>query len=378
MARFLSLQQKKAKKNRLMRIKYLVGIGILLFALTNIRGVVFAQTGGDEYSFGIRPTKANEQRPETFSYFSFGLAPGAQVHDEALVINSGSDPVTLNIYAADGITAQNGGTAFTLQGNPSPGGSQDVSKWISLPINEITLAPGEEAIVPFILTIPANATPGHHVAGLVVESKPKASAELIESEGEAQFTVNVIHRVGVAVVIDVPGTHFSGLEINGIHLNNQDENGATFVLAVHNSGNVLLKAEGFLLITDSNLEPLSTLPLKLDTILPGDDAIFYITLPVELSDSDYLLHATLTYEGGSAFIENSEVSIRNGQPAIEGDAVESVLPPIITKIFSPNTSFNLGALIYKYKIIVFGFLCFLGVVELILFVYYFRYKKKGK
>jgi hypothetical protein len=92
-------------------------------------------------------------------------------------------------------------------------------------------------VVPFTITVPWNASPGHHVAGLVVTAPPGG-------EGEGQFGANVIQQAGVAVVIDVPGLHVAGLEITGACLKEQGDPGATFVVAVRNTGNIFVKGEG--------------------------------------------------------------------------------------------------------------------------------------
>lgn len=181
-------------------------------------------------SFGIRPTKAYEGRPETFSYFSYKLVAGAVIFDEALVMNSGDVPVTLKLFAADGITAINGGTAFARQGQETNG----VARWLSLSVTEISLEPGEDRTVPFTINVPPDASPGHHVAGLVVEAPPSGGAPT--GEGGAQFTTSVVRQGGVAVVIDVSGPHVAGLEITGANLKQQDDQGATFVIAVRNTG----------------------------------------------------------------------------------------------------------------------------------------------
>ena len=304
----------------------LVGLGLALLAGS---GIAHAQAGGD-VRFGIRPTKGFEDRPETFSWFSHELAPGAILTDEALVINAGDVPVTLKLYAADAITAQNGGTAFAQQGQESTGASRGVNRWLSLSVTEIVLESGEEIVVPFTINVPSDASPGHHVAGLVVEAPP--------SEGRGgQFAVNVIQQAGVAVVIDVPGPHVAGLEITGACLRQQDDDqGATFVVAVRNTGNIFVKGEGSLPITDRNGEELAFIPLKMDTVLPGDATTFQVTHPVRLADGDYLVSAVLEYEERkTAVLEGAEVKIKDGQPEVgcrpEGPE-EGMLPPAITQI----------------------------------------------
>jgi len=320
----------------------LVGLSLALLAGS---GIAQAQAGG-EVSFGIRPTQAYEDRPQTFSYFSHELAPGAALTDEALVMNSGDVPVTLTLYAADGITAVNGGTAFAKQGQESTG----VNRWLSLSVTEIALAPGEEMVVPFTITVPSNASPGQHVAGLVVAAPPIGEAPPASPAGEdeGQFVVMVVQQVAVAVVIDVPGPRVAALEITGTCLKEQGDLGATFVVAVRNTGNIFLKGEGSLLITDPNGEELASNPLKMGTVLPGDATRFQVTHPVRLTDGNYLVSAVLNYEGETAILEAEaalppaslagvEINVKDGQPVVgcEPKEEEALPPASITEIGSP-------------------------------------------
>ncbi len=301
----------------------LVGVGLALLAGSGI-----AQADHD-VSFGIRPTKAFEDRPETFSYFSHELAPGAVLTDEALVINDGDVPLTLKLYAADGITAQNTGTALANEGQESTGASRGVSRWLSLSVTEIPLQPGEEMAVPFTINVPSDASPGHHVGGLIVETLSNEEASP-SGEGETQFGVKVVRRVGVAVVIDVPGPHVAGLEITGASLRQQDDAGATFVIGVHNTGNIFVKGEGSLLLMDCSGEELASVPLTMDTVLPGDATTFQVTHPIRLADGCYLVTVALDYEGETAVVEGVEVKVKDGQP--EGEPDEGTLPPRVTDI----------------------------------------------
>lgn len=149
----------------------------LLITLTTLvvsllGGYGLAQADGG-ISFGIRPTQAYADRPETFAYFSHELAAGSILTDAVLVLNSGSEPVTLKLYAADGITAVNGSTAFVQRDQEKSG----VSRWLTLSADEVSLEPGEDRAVPFTIIVPSDASPGEHVAGLVVESAPGETAQ---------------------------------------------------------------------------------------------------------------------------------------------------------------------------------------------------------
>ena len=318
----------------------LVGLGLALLAGS---GIAHAD---HDLSFGIRPTKASEGGAGTSSYFSYSLDPGAVLSSEALVLNSGDVPVTLRLYAADGITAVNGGTAFALEGQEPTG----VSHWLSLPVKEIALGPGEEMIVPFTITVPSDASPGQHVAGLVVAAPPIGEASS-SGEGEGQFTTMVVQQGAVAVVIDVPGPRVTWLEITGTCLKEQDDLGATFVIAVRNRGNIFVKGEGSLFIMDRNGQELASNPLSLETVLPGDTTTFQVRHPVHLADGDYLVNAVLNYEGTAAVSEGEEeqarppasitgveINVRDGQPEVgcEPKEEDEALPPAsITALSSP-------------------------------------------
>ena len=104
----------------------------------------------EKVSFGIRPTKAHEDDPRAFSYFIHTLAPGARTSDAALVMNKGDVPITVKLYAADAVTAINGGTAFANEGEEKNG----VAHWLSVPVAELSLQAGEERVVPFTIRYP--------------------------------------------------------------------------------------------------------------------------------------------------------------------------------------------------------------------------------
>ena len=308
-------------------MKRRIFLAVAVVSLALIAGAGIALADGN-VSFGIRPTKAYVDRPETFSYFSYELVAGSVMFEEALVMNSGDVPVTLKLFAADGITAINGGTAFARQGQEING----VARWLSLSVTEIMLGPGEEIVVPFVINVPPDASPGHHVAGLVVEA-PSSGEASSTGEGEAQFTTRVIRQAGVAVVIDVPGARVTALEITRVSLKQQGELGATFVIAVHNTGNTFTKAEGPLFITDREGEELASIPLKMGTVLPGDTTTFQVTYPVHLTDGRYLIDAALEYADGQiAPFEGVEVKVIDGQPEVKNEAKGPVLPPAITEL----------------------------------------------
>ncbi|MBT3321329.1 MAG: DUF916 domain-containing protein [Anaerolineae bacterium] len=301
-------------------------------------------------SFGIRPTKAIEGQEETFSYFSYHLSPGTVFNDEALVMNDGDEAIILKIYAADGMTPQNGGTGFSKAGELSSGMSRGTQGWITLSATEVTLSPGEERLIPFQVSIPADIGAGQYVAGLVVEALPDEQSSGLgvgnsENPDEAQFAVKVVRRVGVAVVFDIPGEQIAGLEIKDISLAQQDDDGATFAIELKNTGNIFFQTQGFFIVTDRDAERvITTTPLDFDTILPGDTISFFVPRSARFADGKYLLSIVLEYEGKRAILEGIGMNIKDGQPQIEGQILDNLFTAEDIEVFfakeEKGSSFN--------------------------------------
>ena len=317
----------------------LVVLASLTFAWLGGLGLAWAD---GEASFGIRPTRAYEDRPESFAYFSRVLEPGAVVNDEALVTNDGSAPLILKLYAVDAITAINGGTTFATQGQDVTG----VARWLSLTTSEVVLAPAEQRLVPFTITVPADAAPGEHVAGLVLEALPSGTGPAGKA-GEAQFNLEVIRRVGVAVLIEVPGASEAGLTLTDIGLHEQDEHGATFIVDVENTGTVSVRGEGALVISDLAGAELASVPVTVDTVLPGQTTSVYVRHPIRFADANYQLAGRLSFhavlgdgQGVAAPLLGADLKIKDGQPAAP-KSVEDAAPPAgpltVTGTASPST-----------------------------------------
>ena len=126
------------------------------------------------------------------------IDPGATIVDRVVVTNYGAAPASFGIYASDGIVTD-AGDFDLLQPGQDP---QDGGSWILIgnadgddlaPRHTVELAADSSAIFTVSITVPANATPGDHPAGVV--------AQLV-SDGSA---VDVIARTGVRAHIRVAG-----------------------------------------------------------------------------------------------------------------------------------------------------------------------------
>ncbi|MBO3095180.1 COG1470 family protein [Cellulomonas dongxiuzhuiae] len=127
------------------------------------------------------------------------LDPGASVTDHVAITNFSERSATFAVYAGDGVVSDSG--HFDLP--PGDSSAQDGGAWLTLgdvPGAErvddgtlrLTLDPGAAVTVPLAITVPADATPGDHPAGVV--------AELVSGD-----TVRLAARVGTRLHLRVTG-----------------------------------------------------------------------------------------------------------------------------------------------------------------------------
>lgn len=128
--------------------------------------------------------------------------PGQTVADHVAVTNFSARPATFELYASDGLVTADG--QFDLL--PAGTTPTDSGSWVALgeggvPAAEgtapmlVDVGPESTVTVPFTLTVPTDATPGDHPAGIV--------AALVPAAGEQQVTFDA--RVGVRLHLRVAG-----------------------------------------------------------------------------------------------------------------------------------------------------------------------------
>lgn len=249
-------------------------------------------------SFGIRPARSASESVANRGYFTHTLEPGTQANDVAVVVNGSSDPVNLILYAAEGITAINGSVAF---GGADDEGSGPRS-WLSAGVSELNLAPGDSISVPFTIRVPIDALPGDHVAGWVVEGPPKTG-------GSGGVELTVLERVGVAVVVRVPGPVREQLILGTMCLN--QETGSHYVeMTVGNAGNVLTTAVGSLRIeTEDQQQVIKDVSIEMGSIVPGDTTLYRADLPAALASGDYVATTTLQQSDGRILQASTSINV---------------------------------------------------------------------
>ncbi|MEZ0449008.1 Ig-like domain-containing protein [Cellulomonas sp. ICMP 17802] len=164
----------------------------------------------DLASFGIAP--AGPERPDGRSFLSYTAAPGSTIQDHVAVLNQAATPVGLELYGGDIVQGDRG-----LAVVPHAQANTDAGSWLVLGGPEQITVPGQTTatgigytIVPFTVSIPANAQPGDHVGGIV------ASLVTTGSGGANSPAIQLDQRVAARVYVTVSGDLAPGLEVGGL------------------------------------------------------------------------------------------------------------------------------------------------------------------
>jgi hypothetical protein len=216
-------------------------------------------------TFGVRP--ATKGKTDQRTTLSFGMTPGAEVKDQVAVVNESLATYTLQVYATDAINDENG-TLTLLSGDKRP---TDAGSWITIggrgAAGRLTVKPRSYVVVPVTVNVPANASPGDHVAGVV-------AALVAVSQGQ-QVNVRLNQRVGLRTFIRVSGDVQPGLAVEklGVHYSDNwnpiGAGSATVTYRVHNIGNVSLGARQQVSIDGLLGQTITHTPRTIPLLLPG-------------------------------------------------------------------------------------------------------------
>lgn len=228
--------------------------------------------GENPVTWGFVPSDAEGAEDGRVS-FRLRLDPGETVTEHALLTNFSDQAITFTITASDGVVTEQGVFDLLPPGTPPT----DVGAWINVQ-EAVELGPGESVVVPFTLTVPADATPGDHPGGIV-------AGVLSQSEGAEGPQVGFATRVGIRVHLRVTGEVAPVVTITDVQqrydwsLNPFQPGELHVTYTVANEGNVRLGSiqQGWVtgvfgLETGRGQGPLGTLLSQQREILPGQSA----------------------------------------------------------------------------------------------------------
>lgn len=159
--------------------------------------VAGAQPAAPTVTWAVQP--ADRNGPDGRRWVERTLDPGQVVTEHLAVRNFSDSPVVFSLQAADGYLTEKG--RFNML--PSHRRSVDGGTWITVQ-ERVRVEAKSTAVVPFTITVPEDATPGDHPAGI---------AATVTSAGG---TVAVESRVGFRVMLRASGTLTAALSVTGL------------------------------------------------------------------------------------------------------------------------------------------------------------------
>jgi hypothetical protein len=178
-----------------------------LLALAGASMPLSAQADDGDVTWSVEPS--GTQGADGRLLYDFSVDPGSVITDTMLITNYSSTPQTFQLYAADGLNDFDNGQ-FSLQSGGTP--NADLGAWTAIEKTEVTIEAGSSQPVPFTITVPTNATPGDHSAGVVASITRK-------STGESGQAIDVEQRVGARIYLRVSGTLIGGINTQGLVAN---------------------------------------------------------------------------------------------------------------------------------------------------------------
>ncbi len=144
-------------------------------------------------SWSVYPTTLPGGTPRVV--FSPQLTPGETVDDSVTVSNISASSLTFDLYAADAFNTPGGGLSLRRRIDPIEG----IGAWIRLAHSSVIVPSHASVAIPFVIVVPADATPGDHVGGIVAEETTGTPSSI------GSVPINVVQAVGVRVLGRVRG-----------------------------------------------------------------------------------------------------------------------------------------------------------------------------
>ncbi|BCJ68464.1 WxL protein peptidoglycan domain-containing protein [Polymorphospora rubra] len=172
-------------------------LAVLAAALVTVPVAPAGALAEPTLTWAVQPADGNG--PDGRRWIERTLDPGQVVTEHLAVRNFSDAAATFALKAADGYLTDKG--RFNML--PSNRESVDGGTWVAVR-DTVTVGARETKVVPFTITVPADATPGDHPAGI---------AATVTSTGG---TVAVESRVGFRLMLRASGTIVASLAVDDL------------------------------------------------------------------------------------------------------------------------------------------------------------------
>jgi hypothetical protein len=149
----------------------------------------------------VLPARGDRYASASGTHLELGLLrPGSVVRGSVRVVNSSAVAMSVDVYAADGIPASNGGTGFTARTEPT----HRVGAWITVARSRVKIPAHTTAAVAFTVMPTGSGTGGDEVGAIVAEPVTDGSAPGLRTV--TRFAMGVYLRLPAAArPVVVPG-----------------------------------------------------------------------------------------------------------------------------------------------------------------------------
>ncbi|WP_327173903.1 DUF916 domain-containing protein [Streptomyces sp. NBC_01335] len=300
---------------------------LVLFTVLALAGVSTAPARAaddGDVTWTVR-TAANDFGADRSS-FGYSVNPGGKTKDAMVVANHGTTALTLAVYAADGFTTEKGQLDLLTREKKS----RSIGAWVRAARETVTVAPGRSAEVPFTVTVPAGATPGDYVGGILTSLKQPDEAEGIA----------VDRRLGIRIRLRVSGALRPALAVEDVHVSYAGSAGpfaqgdATVTYSLHNTGNAVLSGTQKVAVSgpfgmfSTDAGAVAAPP----ELLPGER--WKVTVPVHGVTPAYRLAATVTVTPVLTDAAGSTTALKPVRATAHGLAVPWTLTLLVVLVLA--------------------------------------------
>jgi hypothetical protein len=180
----------------------LLSAGIALavaVALTPATVFADADAGTGPQTWAVSP--AGVDGPDGRASFDYVVEPDDVYADHVAVRNLGEQPLTVALYAQDAVQTVDGDFQLLTTDDDA----ERIGAWLELDRDEVTVPARDVVIVPFEITVPADAEPGDHSGGIVAVSTAGTGGG-----------ANVQYRVGARIHLRVAGPVTAAVEVDSV------------------------------------------------------------------------------------------------------------------------------------------------------------------
>ena len=220
---------------------------------------------------GVAIAPATKNVRDGRARYSLQVKPGQKVDDQTIVANAGTKALTITMRAADAYNTAAG--EFALQDTATA--PTDAGSWVTFAggakTQQITLAPGKAQVLNFTVSVPANAKPGDHAAGVLASwTIPNGDIQI-----ERRIASRLYVRVSGALQPVLTASNFSATYTPSL---NPLDGTITLSTVITNGGNVALAGTVDVTATSWGGKVGGLQRVELDEILPGNSRLISVQL----------------------------------------------------------------------------------------------------